>query len=104
MLYAALDRLNAARGFTMLITGDAQGADTLAKHWAQDRGIRTRIFVADWGRYGPAAGPIRNERMLKQGRPDLVVAFPGGTGTANMTALARAAGVAIVRPRKSGAG
>jgi UDP-N-acetylmuramoylalanine-D-glutamate ligase len=33
--------------------------------------------------------------MLKEGRPDLVVAFPGGKGTANMVAQARAAGIRV---------
>jgi hypothetical protein len=31
--------------------------------------------------------------MLDQGKPDLVVAFPGGRGTANLVKQARAAGV-----------
>jgi predicted Rossmann-fold nucleotide-binding protein len=39
---------------------------------------------------------VRNRQMLTEGRPDLVVAFPGGKGTANMVALARKAGVEIV--------
>lgn len=31
-------------------------------------------------------------RMLMEEQPDLVLAYPGGTGTANMLELARAAG------------
>jgi hypothetical protein len=31
--------------------------------------------------------------MMDDGRPQLVVAFPGGDGTANMLAIARAQGV-----------
>jgi hypothetical protein len=54
--------------------------------------------MADWKRFGRAAGPMRNERMLKEGRPDLVIAFPGRTGTAGMKALAREAGVMIIEP------
>ena len=42
------------------------------------------------------AGPERNARMLAEGRPDLVVAFPGGTGTADMVRRAKAAGVRVV--------
>jgi hypothetical protein len=34
--------------------------------------------------------------MLEEGKPDLVVAFPGGTGTANMVKQARAAGVEVL--------
>jgi hypothetical protein len=40
--------------------------------------------MAEWERLGRKAGPIRNQRMLEEGKPDLVVAFPGGTGTAGM--------------------
>jgi hypothetical protein len=41
-------------------------------------------FPANWKVYGRAAGPIRNMKMLLEGKPDLVVAFPGGIGTADM--------------------
>jgi predicted polyphosphate/ATP-dependent NAD kinase len=33
---------------------------------------------------GKAAGIIRNQRMLDEGKPDLVIAFQGGDGTADM--------------------
>jgi hypothetical protein len=35
--------------------------------------------------------------MLNEGRPDLVVAFPGGKGTAGMMALARKADVPVIK-------
>jgi hypothetical protein len=95
-LYAALDRLHAERRFAVLIAGGARGADTLAAKWAHERGIPTEIYMADWKGQGRAAGPIRNQRMLDEGTPNLVVAFPGGKGTAGMVALARKAGVEVV--------
>ena len=39
---------------------------------------------------------IRNRRMLIEGKPDLVLAFPGGKGTANMVEISRKAGVKVV--------
>ena len=42
-------------------------------------------FPADWARHGNSAGPIRNGQMLAAGKPELVVAFPGG-GTADIVA------------------
>ena len=54
--------------------------------------------MAEWHRLGRKAGPIRNQRMLDEGKPDLVVAFPGGTGTAGMVALACKAGVRVILP------
>jgi hypothetical protein len=94
-LFAALDRLHAEHAFTVLIAGGARGADTLAYEWATARSVPTEIYMAEWERLGRKAGPIRNQRMLDEGNPDLVVAFPGGKGTAGMTALARNAGVAV---------
>jgi predicted Rossmann-fold nucleotide-binding protein len=95
-LYAALDRLHAEHGFTVVIAGGARGADTLAAQWAEHRGIPTEVYMAEWDRLGRKAGPIRNQRMLDEGKPDLVIAFPGGTGTAGMMALARKAGVPVI--------
>jgi hypothetical protein len=52
--------------------------------------------MADWKRLGRKAGPIRNQRMLVEGKPDLVVAFPGGKGMAGMVTLARNASIGIM--------
>jgi hypothetical protein len=41
-------------------------------------------FVAEWTKYGKAAGPFRNQKMLDVSEPDLVVAFAGGQGTGDM--------------------
>lgn len=82
--------------FVEVIHGCARGADRLAGEWAAAKRIMAHEFPADWTRHGRAAGPIRNEQMLREGRPDIVVAFPGGRGTANMVALAKAAGVRVI--------
>lgn len=79
----------------LLIQGGAPGADTFAKDWAENNGINTETFQADW-REGPKAGPLRNQRMLELGQPDLVVAFPGGRGTADMVRRSKAAGVEVI--------
>jgi hypothetical protein len=50
---------------------------------------------ADWKAHGRAAGPIRNQRMIDEHRPELVVAAPGGRGTADMVRRARAAGIEV---------
>lgn len=79
-----------------IISGMAPGADTLAADWARRFGFPLHKFPADWQKHGRAAGPIRNQRMLDEGKPDLVVAFPGGRGTADMVARARKAGVPVL--------
>lgn len=95
-VFAELDSLHNAHHFTYLIEGGARGADRLAYAWAISHGIHGMEYPAEWDEYGHAAGPIRNRRMLDHGKPDLVVAFPGGSGTADMIGLARAAGVPVV--------
>lgn len=94
-LYLELDRLHEAKGIDLVIQGGATGADALARDWCAERMVSYRNFPANWS-LGRAAGPIRNAEMLKEGRPDLVVAFPGGDGTADMVSKARRAGVAIM--------
>lgn len=81
---------------THIITGDARGAVHHAMLWAVARSIPCTVFTAHWQTEGLAAGPNRNARMLVEGRPDLIVAFPGGRGTADMKRRARAAGVRIL--------
>src|SRR5882672_10315376 len=84
--------LNQLEGITHLIHGEAKGADTLARLWAKDKEIVILGYPANWHRDGEAARPIRNQRMLNQGEPDLVIAFPGGKGTADMVRRAKLAG------------
>lgn len=96
-----LDRLHAERGIACIIAGAARGADTLAAAWATDRGIALLEFPADWKTQGRAAGPIRNQRMLEEGAPSYVVAFPGGRGTADMVRRAEGAGLTVLKPAAS---
>ena len=79
-----------------IIQGGAKGADFLAKVYAHECGIPCEEYPADWKAYGKAAGHLRNQKMLDEGKPDLVVAFPGGNGTADMVARARKAGVEVL--------
>lgn len=90
-LYDVLD----GHGIVEVAQGGAPGADTLAFDWAWSRGVPVKAFPADWKAHGRAAGPIRNQRMLDEFKPDAVIAFPGGRGTADMVRRARAAGVHV---------
>lgn len=94
-LYRILDTIHQERNITLVVHGGAVGADFLAGQWADDRFISKQVFKANWRVYGKQAGPIRNQRMIDEQRPDLVVAFPGGVGTADMTKRARASGICI---------
>ena len=94
-LFYYLDYLNATRPITCIVHGGAKGADTLAGQWAQSRNVSVEVYPAEWKKYGKAAGPMRNKRMLEEAKPNYVVAFPGGPGTKNMVRLAREAGVLL---------
>ncbi len=84
-----LDALDEEIIISEVIQGGANGADSLAKRWADARGIPTQTFMADWDRYGNGAGNIRNQEMLDVAKPDRVVAFPGNEGTKDMVTRSR---------------
>lgn len=95
-VFHTLHELASEHGWLTIIEGGASGADKLAREWANLcwHGVITK--PADWDRYGKGAGPIRNGQMLIGGKPDLVVAFPGGRGTADMVRQATNAGVKVM--------
>jgi len=95
-----LGGIHKKQGIGLLIHGGARGADFMAGKFAEWAGIPVKEYHADWQKHGRAAGPIRNQQMLDEGKPDLVVAFDGGRGTADMIARAEKAGVRVVRATK----
>jgi hypothetical protein len=106
-IHNTLCEIDAKRGpITCIIHGCATGADNEGMLWAQMMASTRKVvhapFAADWHTHGRAAGPIRNQRMLDKGKPDLIVAFPGGRGTADMVRRAKAAGIEVIEiaPRK----
>lgn len=78
-----------------IIHGAATGADSLAKLWATERRVNNQAFPADWDIHGKRAGFIRNKQMLDEGKPHVVIAFPGGVGTRMMVQLAKRAGIPV---------
>lgn len=84
-------------GKHVIIDGAAWGADYLAFGYAQKHGHISERYPAKWHKYGKRAGYLRNQQMLDEGKPDLVVAFPGGVGTQMMIGLATKAGVKVIK-------
>jgi hypothetical protein len=105
-LFAELDAIHRVTPVTVVIHGDARGADRLGKFWAQQNGIKDEPYPADWDDlqaenvkairredgsfYNSAAGATRNALMMRKGKPDIAVEFAGGKGTANMRGLVKA--------------
>ena len=99
-VWKQLDAFHASEGkITAIAHGGARGADEIAGQWGEAEHIPVRSFPANWKRDGKAAGPIRNQKMLAEFRPDIVIAFSGGRGTADMVRRAEAEGVRVVRMR-----
>jgi hypothetical protein len=95
LLNGVLDKLSANYTIECIIEGDAPGADRMAGTWARSHGIPNFKFAADWKAFGRAAGPKRNSKMLEL-HPNLVIAFPGSRGTADMVGKAKNAGIEVV--------
>lgn len=112
MVDAVLNGLYEREHWITVIHGGARGADRYAREWATRRlsehpfpgllNIYVKEFPADWETHAKAAGPIRNRRMLEEGKPELVLAFKNGFdhtrsrgGMENMVKQAKALGVAV---------
>lgn len=96
--YAVIERrMKALPTGAVIIEGEARGVDKSSRRIAEHLGLEVAPFPANWDKYGKAAGPIRNQQMLDEGRPDLVLAFPmpDSIGTQDMIARARQAGIPV---------
>jgi hypothetical protein len=108
-LYRALDAVHARRKITCIVEGEASGADRLGRQWAEDRNVEVDPYPADWDNidqpgavvrknkrgklYDALAGHVRNEQMLREGRPQFAIGCTGGTGTADMAKRCLAYGI-----------
>lgn len=73
-LYEYLDLHDENFGPLYVIQGGARGADAMAGEWVRQKGRSGTKVNAQWKKYGRAAGPIRNRKMLEY-KPDIVIAF-----------------------------
>lgn len=101
-------RNNLPENTTVIIEGEADGADTLAGELADELGITKDSKPAPWEEYKRKypypmwlkAGFDRNQQMLDEGKPDLVLAFSNNfeesKGTKDMVNRAIKAGVLVI--------
>jgi hypothetical protein len=61
--------------YSTLIHGDCRGADKMADEIGKELGYTVLPFPAAWTKYHFMAGPVRNQQMLDEGLPSLVIAF-----------------------------
>lgn len=84
---------------TVIISGGASGADAIAERLAKEMNFKSEVYPADWTKFGRAAGPIRNKRMLDEGKPWAVYAFYNpkkSKGTRSMVLLAHQANIDVI--------
>jgi hypothetical protein len=80
-----------------VVTGGQRGADADGEDWARMRGIKTKVFPADWDAHGRSAGPRRNRQIAEYvGSTGTCVIFPGGNGTISMLNEASKSGMTVI--------
>ena len=87
---------------TLLVHGAARGADMLAALWAMDSGVEHDPNPPDWLKYKEDARFIRNSEMLVKHDIGLVIAFPGGKGTADMKKKAGEKSIEVLTVKVNG--
>jgi hypothetical protein len=96
-VWSALNKAASVRSI-ILVHGDCPtGADAMAKAWCRTQpDVLEEAHPADWERYGKAAGPKRNQKMVDLGA-DICLAFPlpDSRGTLDCMAKAEAAGIPV---------
>lgn len=86
-------KLDQTWGITTVIEGEQSGADTMARMWALAHNKKLDPYKPK--RYDSVGMMTRNQMMITRGRPERGVAFPGGTGTADMIRRCRAHGIPL---------
>jgi len=82
-----------------VIHGGADGVDAFANTWAFCSRSPHLVFPIpkeEWERVGNIAGNLRNTKMLKEGKPDVAIAMPGGGGTADMVRKLKEAKIKVM--------
>jgi hypothetical protein len=75
-----------------IVSGGANGADSLGVKWAQENKVDYHVHRPDWNKYGNSAGYKRNELIVADA--DMVLAFWDGQskGTKHTLDIAKEAG------------
>jgi hypothetical protein len=100
-----------AFGRAVVRVGCARGVDFAVLERCRHAGLRHEKWIAKWSELGKRAGRVRNEAMLRgdesvgatieldalsTGLADLLVRWPGGTGSAHCESTARRLGIRVV--------
>jgi len=97
-IWGALDKVHARTKVTMLLTTDARGACYEALEWAKSNGVTPYMFIPDFQKYGHSAIQKLNKRIIAEGAPEGMVAFPGNKHTAELVEMAKAIPIPVWQP------
>lgn len=112
LIWRTLDDLHGRKTITKMVHGKGGNTDMSADAWAKARKVEVQPYPANWAdisrpdavirtrkdgsKYDAKQGVNRNQEMLDKEKVELVVAFPGGTGTLDMMNRARKAGIQVM--------
>lgn len=106
LILRCVRKAHATEPIDIIIEGEARGADVMGRQAAEELGILIAPFPAEWDRLGRAAGPIRNQQMLDEGKPTEVWCFHNNLreskGTADMFHRSLNAGLLVYAIREGG--
>ena len=93
-----LDKIVKERGpVELLIHSGKPGEERSSAAWARQNRIPELIFLTSWRSEKGKAARKRNIRMLKHGKPDLVVAFTRAKEVQHMAKAAAASSIEVVK-------
>jgi len=95
-LTRVLELYASKQNIDVLIHGGHQALGGIIENWARESDIHIIRYPANWALHGKYAETRRNLFMLRDSRPDVVLAFPGGEDTANCIDMAHLAGIKVV--------
>lgn len=83
------ENISNIKNISLIISGGAKGADSLAEQYALENSIDTLIIKPDWKRFNRGAGLIRNKQIVDSS--DMVIAFwdAESKGTAHVIEYAK---------------
>jgi hypothetical protein len=96
-VYHELIGLHWRTPIAVIIHGGVSGAGAIAEAWARRSRVAVVRYPPNWECLGKKAEKVRNDFMLADSRPDVVIAFPGGRNTADLVTKASAAGLPVLR-------
>ena len=67
-----LDNISATEKH-IIISGGCKGADAIGERFAKEKGYEIQFFLAEWDKYGKAAGIVRNKKIAEAA--DIIICF-----------------------------